>query len=197
MRHRFALRRPSPALVVSCIALFMSLGGVSYGLATGSIDTREIRNGTIRSADVRNEELTGRDIRDRRLGSSDIARDSLSGEHVNESRLGVVPFASAADGVTRHAVVTSAGALARGRNVSSATRTAEGRYQVIFTRDVRNCAYFATVADVGAAPPASAWITASALASNVNGVAIRTTTRPGNQNQNVFTDRPFHLIVLC
>ena len=47
-------RRPSPALVIACIALFVSLGGVSYAVATGSIDSREIRNNTISSNDVRN-----------------------------------------------------------------------------------------------------------------------------------------------
>ena len=40
-------RRPSPALVISCIALFVSMGGVSYGVATGFIDSREIRNNTV------------------------------------------------------------------------------------------------------------------------------------------------------
>ena len=34
------LRRPSPALVIACIALFVSLGGVGYAAATGSIDSR-------------------------------------------------------------------------------------------------------------------------------------------------------------
>ena len=47
-------RRPSPALVIACIALFVSLGGVSYGVATGFIDSREIKNNTIRSKDMRN-----------------------------------------------------------------------------------------------------------------------------------------------
>ena len=47
-------RRPSPALVIACIALFVSLGGVSYAVATGSIDSREIANNKIRSMDIRN-----------------------------------------------------------------------------------------------------------------------------------------------
>ena len=35
---RLIRRRPSPAFVVASLALFLSLGGVSYGLATGSIE---------------------------------------------------------------------------------------------------------------------------------------------------------------
>src|SRR5919205_527760 len=55
-------RRPSPAMVVAMTALFVSLGGVSYGLATGSIGSREIRNNSIRSIDVRNRSLLARDF---------------------------------------------------------------------------------------------------------------------------------------
>ena len=57
-------RRPSPATVIASLALFLSLGGVSYGLATGSIDGREIKNGTIRGPDVRNGTLSSRDLGD-------------------------------------------------------------------------------------------------------------------------------------
>jgi hypothetical protein len=59
---RFISRRPSPAFVLAATALFLSLGGVSYGLATGSIDTREIRNNTVRGADIRNATISSRDL---------------------------------------------------------------------------------------------------------------------------------------
>src|SRR5215210_2107253 len=116
------LRRllPSPAMVIAGIALFVSLGGVSYGLATGAIDSREIKNNSIRSRDVRNGTLTGRDM----------GGDRVGGGAIKESSLGTVPSASLADGEYRFAVVTGAGVLARGRNVTSAARTSEGRYQV-------------------------------------------------------------------
>lgn len=55
-------QRPSAAMVVALIALFLSLGGVSYGLATGSIDSREIRNNTIRGKDIRDGTIRFRDV---------------------------------------------------------------------------------------------------------------------------------------
>ncbi len=55
-------RRPSAATVIASIALFVSLGGVSYGVASGSIGSREIKNNAVRSVDVRNGTLTDRDI---------------------------------------------------------------------------------------------------------------------------------------
>jgi hypothetical protein len=178
------LRRflPSPAMVIALIALFVSLGGVSYGLATGVIDSREVRDNTLRSRDVRNRGLTGQDLGVNRVG----------GGAIKESTLGTVPSASVTDGTARYAAVTSAGLLARGRSVSSAARTSEGRYQVIFDRDVRNCAYLATIADAGAAAPPQGEIGASAVSTNVNGVAVRTENSAGNP-----ADRPFHLIVPC
>src|SRR5215216_510142 len=60
---RLLHHRPSPAMVIAMIALFVSLGGVSYGVATGSIDSREIKNNSVRSKDIRNRTVVGRDIR--------------------------------------------------------------------------------------------------------------------------------------
>jgi hypothetical protein len=56
-------RSPSPALIISCLALFMALGGVSYGFAAGSIDSKEIKNNDVRSKDVRQSTLTGSDVK--------------------------------------------------------------------------------------------------------------------------------------
>jgi len=72
-------------------------------------------------------------------------------------------------------------------------RTAEGRYQAIFDADIRGCGDYATIGGpTAAAPPDNGQITVSQLASNVNGVAIRTTGANGND-----ANKPFHLVVLC
>ena len=100
-------RRPSPALVISCIALFVSLGGVSYGVATGFIDSREIKNNQVRSKDlrnngirtfdIRNNEVRGFDIRNSSVQGRDIALNTLTGADVSEQDLQKVPSAAAAD----------------------------------------------------------------------------------------------------
>ena len=64
------LRRPSPALLIACLALFISLGGVSYGVATGFIDSRELKNNTIRTQDLRNNDIRGKDIRNSTIGGA-------------------------------------------------------------------------------------------------------------------------------
>jgi hypothetical protein len=109
-------RLPSPALVISCVALFVSLGGVSYGVATGFIDSREIRNNSIRSKDVRNNtlrtfdvrnnEVRGFDVRNSTLQGRDVAFNTLTGADISERTLGKVPSAGTADTATS---ATSAG----------------------------------------------------------------------------------------
>jgi len=79
--------RISPTTVIASTALFVSLGGVSYGVATGSIDSREIKNNAVRSNDIRNGTVRGGDVRN----------NSITGADVLESGLGKVPSASSAD----------------------------------------------------------------------------------------------------
>jgi len=177
------LRRllPSPSMVVAVVALIMSLGGSAYALV---ITGKSIRNGSVTAKDIRNRSLTGTDVR----------RDKIGGGSVKESSLATVPSALTAHGGARYAVVNGNGQLSRGRDISSVARTGNGRYQVIFNADIRGCAYFATVGDTSAAgPPQNSQVSVASLASNVNGVAIRTE----NGNTGAEADRPFHLIVMC
>jgi hypothetical protein len=177
---RFRRLIPSPAMAVALLALFMAMGGSAYALV---VTSGSIKNNTIRSVDVRNHALLGKDIR----------ANGVGGNAIKESTLGPVPSASIADGGTHFAVVNASGQQIRARGTTSASRTAEGRYQVIFDRDVRACAYYATVGGPTAtAPPDNGQITVSSLASNINGVDIRT----GN-NTGADANRGFHLLVLC
>ena len=103
MKLSILRRRPSPALVISIIALFVSLSGVSYGVATGFIDSREIKNNEIRSLDIRNNEVRTRDLRNNEVRGidirnstvqgRDIALNTVTGEDVKEDTLGKVPSA--------------------------------------------------------------------------------------------------------
>ena len=74
--NRILKRRPSPALVISVIALFVALGGSAYALV-------------ITGGDVVNGSLTGKDVR----------KNSLTGTQIREAKLGKVPKARSADKV--------------------------------------------------------------------------------------------------
>lgn len=62
---------------VALLALFIALGGTSYGLARNSIDSREIRDNDVRTRDLRNNDVRSRDVRDRSLLARDFARGQL------------------------------------------------------------------------------------------------------------------------
>ena len=96
---RLLRRRPSPAMGVALLALFVSLGGVSYGVATGSIDSREIRNNAVRSIDLRNNQARSKDIRNNDVRGRDIRANTITGGDVDESTLDEVPVAAAVSGV--------------------------------------------------------------------------------------------------
>ena len=63
--------------VVGYIALFVALGGTSYGVATGFIDSREIKNNTVRGKDIRNSTIRSRDVANGGLLATDFASGQL------------------------------------------------------------------------------------------------------------------------
>lgn len=173
------IRRPSPALVISCIALFSSLGGVSYGLATGVIDGREIKDRSITNKDFKTGTLRGNEAKP----------DGFGGGAIKESTLGTVPTASS---VASTAVVSAPGALVRGRGVAAVARTAVGRYEVAFGGNVQGCVYVATVGDEGVAGPGNGQTAVGGSPTNANAVVIRTSNADGMR-----ADRSFHVMVSC
>ena len=71
------LRSLTYANVVASIALFIALGGTSYGLATGSIGSREIKNNSVRSKDIRNGTIGSREVKDGALLGEDFKAGQL------------------------------------------------------------------------------------------------------------------------
>jgi len=189
-------------MVVALIALFVSLGGVSFGAGV-LITGKQIKNGTVGTRDLKNNDIRGKDVRANTLTGSDIA----------ESRLGEVPRAGNADNATQlggvtagsyakaadilHATVnTSAtgGTILRGRGATAVARIGIGFYAVTFNRDVSNCTWQATagratavgVSDFGATPRGVA-------NGGPNQVGVVIWTQAGNQ-----VDGPtFFLTVFC
>jgi hypothetical protein len=63
---RISVRRPSPALVISCLALTVALGGTSYAtvlaVPKNSIGTAQLKNSAVTSAKVKNKSLLRADF---------------------------------------------------------------------------------------------------------------------------------------
>ena len=80
--------RPSPALVIAVIALFVALGGGAY--AALRVGSKQIVNNSVRSQDVRNGALGGKRIDEPSLGRVPASADSQALE--GRRRVNVTPF---------------------------------------------------------------------------------------------------------
>ena len=106
--------RPSPALVISFIALSVSISGVAWAAAT--IGTSDIKNGAVTKKKLHKNAVT----------TNKIKNDAVNGAKVNESTLGTVPNASNAnhannaDNATNASNASNASAL-QGKGLSAFT----------------------------------------------------------------------------
>jgi hypothetical protein len=72
-------RRPSHAIVVAYLALFVALGGTAYALGTNSVRSKHIVNGAVRSPDIKQGAVRTSDVRDDELTGDDVDEATLSG----------------------------------------------------------------------------------------------------------------------
>lgn len=83
-------RRPSPAMVVACVALVASLGGTGYAAMTlppksvgreqirnGAVGNLQIRDGAITAGKLRSDTVTGGRIRNGSVAAKDLAKGVL------------------------------------------------------------------------------------------------------------------------
>lgn len=75
-------RRPSPALVISILALVVALGGSAY--AESKIGTKDIKKNAITAAKIKKNAVTTPKIR----------KNAITGAKIKEASLGPVPNAT-------------------------------------------------------------------------------------------------------
>ncbi|MBA3780401.1 MAG: hypothetical protein H0X12_00895 [Nocardioides sp.] len=78
-------KRPSPALIISSLALVVATGGTSY--AAVMITGQDIKNGTVTSKDIRNNTVKSKDVKNNSLKSKDVKNNSLTTEDVRDKSL--------------------------------------------------------------------------------------------------------------
>ncbi len=73
--------RPSPALVIACVALAVTLGGTAFAtvlqVPRNSVGTVQLRNGAATGAKIRNNAVTSAKVRNRSLLRADFAPGQL------------------------------------------------------------------------------------------------------------------------
>jgi hypothetical protein len=76
------IRRPSPAMVVACLALFVALGGTSVAAVSqlaprNSVGTAQLRNGAVTGVKIRNNAVTSAKVANRSLRLVDFALNQI------------------------------------------------------------------------------------------------------------------------
>jgi hypothetical protein len=150
---------------------YLALGGVAYAAST--IGSEDIVDGSIRNRDFKDGTLRGQEAKRNGFGGGAIKESTLDASQLDANDIGKVKDAGVA--------------------ATSATRTGEGQYQVVFNADVKACTYFATLGDTADGAPPAGEIAVSSLAGNANGVLVVTRDSTGAAT----VDRPFHLTVSC
>jgi hypothetical protein len=78
---RKLLRRPSPAMIVACLALLVALGGTSVAavnqLGRNTVDTPQLVNGAVTNPKIRNNAINSSKVANRSLLRSDFAPGQL------------------------------------------------------------------------------------------------------------------------
>lgn len=210
---RLVIRRPSPAMVVACLALLVALGGTSVAavqqLGRNTVGTAQIRNNAVTTPKIANNAVTAAKIRDNAVVRRKIANNAVSSAQVQTGSLLATDFAEGqipegpagpagpagpqgpAGVVTRlTAVVNSSGALARSQGTTSAGRLSEGSYEVVFNQNISACTYVASPGSPTGSPLPVGQIAVGT--QTANSVLVRTRDSAG-----VLADLSFHLIVVC
>jgi hypothetical protein len=121
------LKRPSPALVISIVALFVALGGTSYAitqLPKNSVGTTQLKKNAVTGAKVKNGSLSGTDIDVATLGmvpsATSASRADTAQTAASAGTAGSAGSAKTADRATSSGTATRADSAATADSATSA-----------------------------------------------------------------------------
>lgn len=93
-------KRPSPSLVISCLALFISLGAGAYasGLANNSVGSAQLKPNSVKQSETSKNSVGSGEIANSSVGSGEIATSAvdsgkLAPQSVSPDKLGIQPIA--------------------------------------------------------------------------------------------------------
>ena len=79
--------RPSPAMIIACLALLLALTGsaIAAGVAKNSVRSAQIVDGTVRTVDLRDSAVNSAKVADDSLAATDLAPDSVGNSEIAEN----------------------------------------------------------------------------------------------------------------
>jgi hypothetical protein len=178
-------RRPSPALVVACVALFVALAGTGVAavvalVPNNSVGTVQLRNNAVVSAKVKDHSLAAKDFANGQLPAGPPGATGATG-----------PAGPIGPGITTWAIVKANGTLDKASGVTAVTRTAVGTYNVGFAADVTNCSLLASAGSDSASSKIRGAI------ANFNRTTTPTIVQVTTSTGTTAADRGFSLAAIC
>jgi hypothetical protein len=137
--RRIVRHRPSPAMVIACIALAVALGGTSYAavsLPRNSVGTAQLKRNAVNSAKVRNFSLLRVDFRRGQLPAGPRGPQGPAGAQGAQGGQGAQGIQGPAGPGARWATVNPNGTVARQSGGISVTKPQVGAYLLNFNEDV-------------------------------------------------------------
>ncbi len=74
--------RPSPSIVISCVALFLALTGTALAVGKNTVRSSHIVDGTVRTVDLRDGAVNSPKIAPDAVGSTQIALDAVGSAEI-------------------------------------------------------------------------------------------------------------------
>jgi hypothetical protein len=102
--------RPSPAIVISCLALFLALTGSALAVGKNTVRSGQIVNGTVRTVDLRDNAVTSPKIADATVTAADLGTDSVGSDEIAKDAVDsdeIAKDAVKADEIAANAVASS------------------------------------------------------------------------------------------
>ena len=178
-------RRPSPALVVACVALFVALAGTGVAavvalVPNNSVGTAQLRNNAVVSAKVKDHSLAAKDFANGQLPAGPAGPAGATGA-----------TGPIGPGITSWAIVKANGTLDKASGVTAVTRTAVGTYNVAFAVDVTNCSLLASAGSDSASSKIRGAI------DNFNRTTTPAIVQVTTSTGTTAGDRAFSLAAIC
>jgi hypothetical protein len=193
--------RPSPALVVACIALLVSLTGTAVAtvsqLPRASVGTPQLKNNAVNSKKVKNGSLLRADFKAGQVPAGARGPAGPAGPAGAAGAAGA-PGAPGTPATRLFAVVNADGTnvAARSAGLSGSQRDALGTYRVFFNQSVANCAAIATPSDLNQAPETDQIAFQGSPVSGAGGTNNGFFIQLAN-NAGTAVDTGFHIAVFC
>jgi hypothetical protein len=170
--------------VISVVALFIALGSGAYAaskiqtndIASQAVTGKKLAKDAVKSNKTKNGGLKGKDLKDETITASKIEDETITG-----SKLAHPAYWGYAEGNPAN--------LIRGYEATSATRINAGNYRLEFNKDISQCSYQATPADVNQN------LTAHAALDVTNPQRVFVSLR--NATNGVRTDGDYQVAVHC